>query len=80
MRVHGCPRSGPRRQISRLLRAAHPEEPGMYVEPENIHLASHQRIPGVAAKPEPSQLRIDGDDRRVQSGKAGQGKGSRNPW
>lgn len=54
-------------QIARVLRLAHPDEPGRRVATETIYQAVYRRGSGIIRKPAPSPLRSGRDHRRGHS-------------
>lgn len=54
-------------QISRALRAAHPDDAGMRVATESIYLAIYRPGTGLLRKPDPSPLRTGRDHRRAHT-------------
>jgi transposase, IS30 family len=54
-------------QISRALRAVHPNDPGMRVATESIYLAIYRPGSGLLRKPDPSPLRTGRDHRRAHT-------------
>lgn len=54
-------------QISRALRAEHPDDPGMRLATESIYLAIYRPGSGLLRKPDPSPLRTGRDHRRAHT-------------
>jgi len=54
-------------QISRALRAAHPDDAAMRVATESIYLAIYRPRSGLSRKPDPSPLRTGRDHRRAHT-------------